>query len=361
MRLILMGTGPFAVPSFQGLREQGHDVVAVVTRPEVPSANAKRPTPSSPVRSWAESCSLKVTSPASINSGESIDWLQSLQADLLVVCDYGQILSSECLSVSRLGGINLHGSLLPRHRGAAPVQWSILSGDQNAGVSIIHMTPGLDAGPVIVQESTPIAPNENAFQLESRLSTLGTKATLHAVDLLQKWNPASAESIGLPQDKSQATKAPRLSKADGALAADSPLRYLDRQIRGLYPWPGCYGNLIFPNGQSLRVIVHEARPLPIDIAPLPASLKEGWDIGGLIYGEKAKQLQTHLTIPEEVSLGLVAIDGLLLLKSLQPAGKKQMTADEFLRGYSRMEWIRLAPPLEPNGLLTRMKLLEPAT
>ncbi|MFN7447915.1 MAG: methionyl-tRNA formyltransferase [Pirellula sp.] len=361
MRLILMGTGPFAVPSFQGLRVQGHDVAAVVTRPEVPSANTKKPTPISPVRSWAESCSLTVTSPASINSVESIEWLRSLQADLLVVCDYGQILSSECLSVSRLGGINLHGSLLPRHRGAAPVQWSILSGDQNAGVSIIHMTPGLDAGPVIVQESTQIAPTENAFRLESRLSTLGTKATLHAVDLLQNWNPASTESIGLPQDKSQATKAPRLSKADGALVADSLLKYLDRQIRGLYPWPGCYGNLIFPNGQALRVIVHEASPLPIDTALLPASVRDAWDIGRLIYGEKAKQLQNHLDSQEDISLGLIAIDGLLLLKSLQPAGKKQMTADEFLRGYSRMEWIRLAPLLEPNSLLARMKLLETAT
>ena len=361
MRLILMGTGPFAVPSFQGLREQGHDVAAVVTRPEVPSANAKKPTPISPVRSWAENCSLTVTSPASINAAESIDWLRSLQADLLVVCDYGQILSSECLSVSRLGGINLHGSLLPRHRGAAPVQWSILSGDQHAGVSIIHMTPGLDAGPVIVQESTPIAPSENAFQLESRLSMLGTKATLHAIDRLQNWNPSSTESIGLPQDKSKATKAPRLSKADGALAADSPLKYLDRQIRGLYPWPGCYGNLTFPNGQALRVIVHEASPLPIDIALLPASLNDAWEVGTLIYGEKAKQLQTHLNSHEDISLGLVAIDGLLLLKSLQPAGKKQMTADEFLRGYSRMEWIRLAPLLEQNALLARMKLLEPAT
>jgi methionyl-tRNA formyltransferase len=223
------------------------------------------------------------------------------------------------------------------------------------------MTPGLDAGPVIVQESTPIAPGENALQLESRLSMLGTKATLYAVDQLQNWNPATASSIGMLQDKSKATKAPRLSKADGALAADSPLRYLDRQIRGLYPWPGCYGNLMFPNGQSLRIIVHEASPLPIDLALLPTSLKDAWEVGTLIYDEKAKQLQSHLASPEEISVGLVVTDGLLLLKSLQPAGKKQMTADEFLRGYSRMEWIRLAPPLEPNGLLARMKLLEPAT
>ena len=361
MRLILMGTGPFAVPSFQCLMEHGHVITAVVTRPEIASTNPKKPTPSSPVRSWAEQCALPVASPASINSSDSIDWLRSLRADLLVVCDYGQILSSECLSVSRLGGINLHGSLLPRHRGAAPVQWSILSGDQNAGVSIIHMTPGLDAGPVIVQESTPIAPNENAYQLEARLSALGTSATLHAVDVLQTWNPDSAPSIGLPQDKSKATKAPRLSKADGALAADNPLRYLDRQIRGLYPWPGCYGNFLFPNGQELRVIVHEASPLPIDVTQLPSELKEAWDVGSFVYGEKAKQLQSHLAASDEISLGLVAPDGLLLMKSLQPAGKKQMSAEDFLRGYSRMESIRLSPLLQPNALFTRMSLLETAS
>ncbi len=146
MRMVLMGTGPFAVPSFESLRNRNAEIAAVVCRPEIQSPSAKKGPPPGPVRLWAESHGLPVHTPQSINDLGSVEWLRSLHVDLFVVCDYGQILSSDCLSAARLGGINLHGSLLPRHRGAAPVQWTILSGDRYAGVTVIHMTPGLDAG-----------------------------------------------------------------------------------------------------------------------------------------------------------------------------------------------------------------------
>ena len=169
MRLILMGTGPFAVPSFDAIRAQGHEIICVVTRPSVASSGKKDP-PVSPVRQWASDHDLSIVDPISINDPATIQWLASLHADLMVVCDYGQILSKAALATTGLGGINLHGSLLPRHRGAAPVQWSILAGDARTGVSIIHMTPTLDGGPILHQSATDIGNTENSEQLEARLN-----------------------------------------------------------------------------------------------------------------------------------------------------------------------------------------------
>ena len=187
MRIVVMGTGPFAVPSCRRLVEAGHEIALVVVRPP---ANAKAP--QAPVEAWASEQGLPLYQPTSINLAEAIERLRTVAAELFFVCDYGQILSKECLSITRLGGINLHGSLLPRHRGAAPVQWSILAGDQRAGVSVIHMTPGLDAGPVLSVRATNVLPDENAGELEVRLSQIGAEATIEAVNLLSSWDGVNA-------------------------------------------------------------------------------------------------------------------------------------------------------------------------
>jgi len=157
MKLVLMGTGPFAVPSFRQIARSNCEILAVVTKAPVDKPTRDKEPLESPVMSWAKDAGLPIVTPGSINDLEAVQWLGALKPDLLVVCDYGQILSNEALSQARLGGINLHGSLLPRHRGAAPVQWSILSGDSLAGVSVIHMTPKLDAGPVLEQRSREIS------------------------------------------------------------------------------------------------------------------------------------------------------------------------------------------------------------
>ena len=356
MRLILMGTGPFAVPSFQALFHKGYEILHVVTRPTVPLASKKEP-PQSPIRHWATDNQLPISAPTSINTPDTIQWLKSLRADLMVVCDYGQILSRDALVATKLGGINLHGSLLPRHRGAAPVQWSILSGDSVAGVSIIHMTPALDGGPVLHSLSTEIGSLETAAELELRLSQIGVESTLESVALLEsKQSLQECEDLGKRQDKSLATKAPRLAKEDGELNLYYPVRWTDRLIRGLQPWPGTFAHFQFPDSKTIRVIVPQATPIPCDIRALP------FEPGDLLYGDPLKNLlETNSSLKASVeqysplpSLLAVAIDGLLSISVLQPAGKRLMSADEFLRGLSRYSSMRITCVPGSHRLLNQM-------
>jgi methionyl-tRNA formyltransferase len=357
MRLVLMGTGPFAVPTFEMLRSEGHVLLSVVTRPQAVTTTKKGPPPS-PVNQWAVEHLLPTHSPDSINVPESIDWLRSLDADLFVVCDYGQILSSDCLAASKWGGINLHGSLLPRHRGAAPVQWSILSGDQQAGVSVIHMTPGLDAGPVLSQDAIPIPIGANAAELEQQLSQLGVSTVKRSLVLLEQ---SSGQVAGMIQDATLATKAPRLKKEDGQIQVDRPVRLLDRQLRGLFPWPGCYGELELPNGNRLRVILHRGFPVE-DRRPSPSQWPpQNCDaaIGDVVMGEEMRRILPQNIKP--ASLGIVVSDGVFCIEILQPAGKKPMAAEEFVRGYQKMGRLRFLPSESSPKLLDKMLKMEGAS
>lgn len=340
MRLVLMGTGPFAVPSFEALRADGHEICCVITRPEVVT-NAKKGPPPSPVRLWATANGLKHESPDSINSEEAIAFVHQFQSDLLVVCDYGQILSNQALGAAKWGGINLHGSLLPRHRGAAPVQWSILSGDRQAGVTVIHMTPGLDAGPVIQQDATEIGTHENAGELEQRLSQLGVDTVKRSLLLLEQ----SDGKTGSLQDKSKTTKAPRLKKSDGQIRCDYPVRLLDRQLRGLQPWPGCFGEFESATGSRIRVILHDGIPVECNVDSLP--------LGGLLFQDQLTNVDFSDT-PIPSVLGVVCKDGVFLLKTLQVAGKKSMTAEEFARGYSKNAPYKLVASDSGASLLDEM-------
>src|SRR5262245_45786141 len=153
MRIAVLGTGPFAAPMFESLLDSTHDVVALVTRP-TPPPTARDKSPPNPMRQVAERRGLPVHAPLSINSDEGRELIEKLSPELLIVCDYGQILSPEILALAPLGGINLHASLLPKYRGAAPIQWALLNGERETGVTVIHMTPRLDGGPMLVQHSS---------------------------------------------------------------------------------------------------------------------------------------------------------------------------------------------------------------
>lgn len=355
MRLILMGTGPFAVPSFHALLQKHYEIVHVVTRPIVRATTGKEPA-HSPVRQWAIEHQLPIADPNSINDPEAIQWLVTQQADLLVVCDYGQILSRDALAASKLGGINLHGSLLPRHRGAAPVQWSILAGDPSAGVSVIHMTPALDGGPILKMLSTEIGEQETAAELETRLSQIGVQSILESVALLEtKQSLADCSGLGQLQDKSLATKAPRLAKEDGELNLHYPVRCLDRLIRGLQPWPGAFAHIQFPDGKMLRVIFSKATPVEFDVASLQMVP------GDLLYGDSLRNLlETNVNfkacIERHASSSLVAVatDGLLAIPSVQPAGKRLMSSEEFLRGHARYASMKIACVPGSHTLLYKM-------
>ena len=309
LRLILMGTGPFAVPSFEALRLAGHEIVMVVTRPARVVKSRKGPPPA-PVRDWAESHGLEVFAPDSINEAEAVASVAGKQSQLLVVCDYGQILKPDALETATLGGINLHGSLLPKYRGAAPVQCALLSGDHETGVSIIHMTPRLDGGPVITRCKTEINKHETAGELEERLALLGVAATLEAVEMLSQWDGGSA--IGELQDAEAITKAPRLKKTDAEIDWARPARLVDCHVRGMQPWPIAY--TYFKPGESkpaIRLAIKSIRVLNEPVGPHAA-------------GE----------ILERDAFVVATSDSLIEIEKLQPAGKREMAGVDFLRGHN---------------------------
>ncbi len=314
MRIIIMGTGPFCVPPAQRLLSDGHDIPLVVTRP-LPEPHPKK-LPPRPVYDWAVSSSIPIFEPPSINDASAIEKLAGFAADLFFVCDYGQILSRDALSASRLGGINLHGSILPRHRGAAPVQWTLLSGDVSAGVTVIHMTPRLDAGPTLSVATTLIEPHETAETLEPRLAELGVASTMDAVAALEAWDGVSA--IGRIQDASTVTRAPRFAKSDGQIDFRHPADYIVRLVRACQPWPSTFAQLGLQSGKSIRVMIRAAQAIGAsESAPSgPAGAVKVVAVEG-----QPRQMV--------VATG----EGLLQIDTIQPAGKRAMAAEEFLRGH----------------------------
>jgi methionyl-tRNA formyltransferase len=300
----MLGTGPFAVPTLQKLAASRHEIALVITRP--PTGRNARP---SPLQRAGESLNLKVWAPTTVNAPEAQSQIASLAPDLLVVCDYGEILRPETLVTSRLGGINLHGSLLPKYRGAAPVQWAILNGDAETGNSVIQMTPGLDAGPLLAQQRTPIHPDEDAEQLETRLAAMGADAVLDVVDKLES---GAAQSIA--QDKSLASKAPRLKKEQGAIDWSRSASEIKNQTRGLRPWPRAYTFWHRSGGEPMRLnidrIATSSATVPTETTSSPGTI-----------------------VDASTNLLIAAGSGIIEVLDLQPAGKRSMPVAEFLRGY----------------------------
>lgn len=306
MRIIVFGTGPFCVPSMQSLANSEHEILCAVTRP-IEDAGKRRKTAANPVRETAVALGLEVLAPKSCNESDFVELLNAKQADLFFVCDYGQILSKACLAASRLGGINLHGSLLPKYRGAAPVQWAIYNGDRKSGVTVIHMTPRLDAGPNLAQLETEIQASENSDQLEVRLSEIGVEAVHQAIGLLAEWDGDSA--IGSIQDSTKATKAPRINKADGKIDWNRTAKQIVDQIRAFTPWPTSFCQ--WSHGkQPLRLIVHQATTMQIETDAPPGTV--------VAIDKKLLAIQTA--------------EHALVIQQLQPAGKKSMPVTDFLRG-----------------------------
>ena len=299
---------------FEAILAAGHDVPVVVTRPTRPARGRKK-LPPNPMREVAEPLGMDIWAPDSINDPEVVQQLGEVGADLMVVCDYGQILSRDTLATTRLGGINLHGSLLPKYRGAAPVQWAVINGDSHSGVTVIHMTPKLDGGPTLVQVDTPIEAHETAETLEVRLSQLGVPAVLEAIELLASWDGKS--TLGAIQDSQEVTKAPRLTKQHGAICwSDSALDVINRH-RGVQPWPGSF--TLWDRGkQPLRLLVKEM---------VLAEQHDSGEPGEVIAAEDERLI---------VACG----DGCVAFHQIQPAGKRLLTAGEFLRGYQIQPGIR---------------------
>ena len=306
MRLVMFGTGPFAVPTFKSLLDSNHEVLALFTRP-ISDSGKRRKTAENPTRDVAESVGLPIFDPHDVNAPAALEQLTQLNADLFVVCDYGQIMSRECLTLARYGGINLHGSLLPKYRGAAPINWAIYNGEEITGITVIHMSPYLDAGPALAKAELKIGTTQTTEEIEPLLAELGVQSVHDAIKLLAEWDGKS--KIGEIQDRKLATKAPRLKKSDGLINFERTATEIVNQIRGFQPWPGTYTH--WHNGKdAMRLIVHRAEAVPTsNEQPV-----------GRVCESDSKQLV--------IQTG----DGGLSLQVIQPAGKKPMDIESFLRG-----------------------------
>jgi methionyl-tRNA formyltransferase len=305
MRLILMGTGPFAAPTFRELYGTAHEVAMLVTSP-LRLQRGREPPPLGVVRDLAHQHSTPIFDPEDVNTPDAQKKLAQRRADLLVVCDYGQILAEQTLAAARLGGINLHASLLPKYRGAAPINWAIYHGEEKTGVSVIHMTPRVDAGPCIAQAEVNIGPEETAVELEARLAELGAWLVRRTIDALQAGNLEA-----MAQNPELASKAPRLKKSDGLIDWSRPAGAIKNQIRAMEPWPRTYTFWHRTGGRPVRLI----------FGPAAVEDHTGVAAPGTVIEAKEKRLV--------IAAGVGAISP----KSIQPVGKRMMPIEEFLRGH----------------------------
>lgn len=301
MKVLFWGTPAFALPALRALAEEGHDVVGVVTQPDRPAGRG-RAIAFSPVKQEALEEGIPVLQPERPRGDEFMAQLRALEPDVSIVVAYGQILRPEVLELPRLGSLNIHASLLPELRGAAPIQWAIIRGHETSGVSIMRMEAGLDSGPVLLQAEEPIAPEESASELASRLAEIGAEAMIEALLLLE-----SGDSTETPQDHARATYAPKLERGMARVDWTRPAPELARLIRGLDDHPGAWSPLEGRGPVKLfRPVAHAG-----DGAGAPGEVLEADAQDGIV-----------------VACG----EGALRLREVQPEGKRRMHAAEWVRG-----------------------------
>lgn len=304
LRVLFMGTPGFAIPTLEALVCSSHRLVGVVTQPNKPAGRGRRPRPS-PVKERALEVGLPVMEPQRAGEPGFLEEVRRLGPDVAVVVAYGQILPPSFLQIPPLGCLNVHASLLPRHRGAAPIAWAILMGDQVTGVSVIQMDQGLDTGPVLSSRSTPIGPQEDAQELSERLSRVGAELLVEILAEMEKGGIQAS-----PQGEEGVTYAPRLRKEDGRIDWAQPAQRIWRQVRALVPWPTAYTTW---RGKQLRIL--KARPLAMETGETPGRIVRAR--GG--------------------SLWVATAEGLLEILELQPEARPRMKAQAFLGGRAGLE------------------------
>jgi methionyl-tRNA formyltransferase len=319
----MMGTGTFAEPTLEELVSGPDPVVGVFTQPDRAGVQIRGSTRQvgRGMKEIAEK-SIPVFQPESINSPEGVANLRSLSPDLLVVAAYGQILSKEVLSIPSQGAINIHGSLLPKYRGAAPIAHAILNGETETGITIIRMSAGLDAGDMLAKAAIPIG-DETAGELEAKLAPIGAKLALETIQRLK-----AGPIVGEKQDPRLATKAPKLTKEMGLIDWTKPADQICRQVRAMQPWPTAYTYLHRAGKPPLRIIIYKAEE-----SGYRMSLTSGLP-PGTIRADSAVISVECGNLPRNVSVGIF---------ELQPAGRKRRTAEEFLRGHPLKEGDRFGP------------------
>ncbi|MBM4075921.1 MAG: methionyl-tRNA formyltransferase [Planctomycetes bacterium] len=315
IRIVFMGTGNLALPSFLALCRSTHEVIGLVTQPDRTGRGHHQHI--NPIKTEAVDRNLPVLQPDSIKTPTAIEELRSLDADLFVVAAYGQILSPDVLAIPRLGTINIHASLLPKYRGATPIHAAILHGDEMTGVTIIEIEPKMDAGPMLGRVATPIGLNETTGELEKRLADLAVPLTLQVIDQIVAGTVTREQ-----QDSTKVIRVRKLSKQDGRIDWSKPNIEIERHIRAMQPWPSPFTELHQTGKPPLRLQVHTARIVSSTDEPSPrvqTEMNAPGNTGAVIATGKD-------SITVQCGIGMIE------LVKVQPDGKKPMSTSDFLRG-----------------------------
>ena len=300
MKIVFMGTPDFAVGALEALVEAGHEVVAVVTQPDKPKGRGKE-MQQTPVKACALKHNIEVFQPVKIKTPEAVEVLKGYGADLFVVAAFGQILPQSILDMPKYGCINVHASLLPKYRGAAPIQWAVINGDPVTGVTIQQMDIGVDTGDIIVTKELAIAEDETGGGLFDKLAVVGAEACIEALTQIE-----NGTATRTPQNHEEATHVSMISKEFGLIDWNKSAAEIERLIRGLNPWPSAYTKL---DGKTFKIWKAKV-----------VSEENEYEAGCIIRVDKGAM---------EVQTG----KGVLSLLEVQLEGKKRMEVDAFLRGY----------------------------
>jgi len=323
MRIVFIGAGEIGVPTLQSLLKSEHEVVGVVTQPDKPAGRAQLVEPPAIKRALVSDASnaspartgralpLPILQPARIKERHAIEEIHALKPDMIVVMAYGQILPRDVLEIPKIACLNLHASLLPRWRGAAPIQAAIAGGDPETGITVMHMDEGLDTGDILLQRRIDIRSNDTGRSLHERLAQLAPDALLHSLRLF-----VEGRAPRIPQDNSLATYAPKLKREAGRIDWSEPAQTIERKIRAFNPWPGAFMELApllldsgSPGGRNLKIFSASV----VDLSGKPGEILRSED--GLV---------------------IAASKGALSLSEVQLEGKRRMSASEFLRGHAAM-------------------------
>ena len=308
MRVIFMGTPDFSVGTLQALIDAGHEVVLAVTQPDKPKGRGKS-MQFPPVKEAALEHGIEVYQPRRVREPECVEYLRSFDADIIVVVAFGQILPKEILEMPKYGCVNVHASLLPKYRGAAPIQWAVINGEKVSGVTTMRMDEGLDTGDMILKEEVVLDEKETGGSLFDRLSGVGAKLCVRTLEAIE-----DGTAIYTKQDHAAATKTTLIKKQFGIIDWNKRAAEIECLIRGLNPWPSAYTYL---NGKTLKI----------------------W--AAAVKDETSDKEPGELTEVTKHSVGVQTGDGILMLEEVQLEGKKRMSADAFLRGNALSEGMKL--------------------
>ena len=322
MKIVVMGTGGFILPSLKTLLNSNHEIAAVITMPVRNTGKSKK-LPDAPVRNLMKNFPVPLYDPDNINSAEGLELLDTLAPDLIFICDYGKILSVPLIQKARYGGINLHGSLLPQYRGAAPINRAIMAGEKILGVSVIQIVPQVDAGPILSTASYSPGVSDTAIEIELELSRMGVPLVLDAITAIE-----SNRVVPLVQNDTLACGAPRLKKEEGLIDWTKSASDIINLYRALQPWPKTFSNWIPTDSltQKESDLQNTSAPPRLILGPfVPLSDPDESDLSTAIPGTILKAEKDQILVQTG--------QGVLKVLEIQPSGKNKMTAAAFIRGY----------------------------